>query len=368
MINAIELSPHAEGTAYVAVTGYKLNDFAPYIYRTRNHGQRWERIDKGLPEGAFVRVVREDPVVPGLLYAGTEKGLFISWNDGGDWQSADLNLPAVPITDLRVRDDALAVATQGRAFWVLDDLFVLRQAAEADAAAPVHVYTPPALPWDGHRTAAAAPRAKIPRRTCRSTTTSRRTWRRTALSIEILDADGTVSAITAARRATTTAAALRAWIRAARLRSSTPRGGRPAALGLGPARRRPALPSTGTSLFEGYGGPAVAPGTYTVRVAAGTAVATTDVEVLPDPRVDADSAAIRSLGRHADAYRRRSCERSSSRWMAARSAREQVRACSRPTRTRPCSEWPMRRSTPSTPGNETSPSCATRPLRTRTPG
>jgi photosystem II stability/assembly factor-like uncharacterized protein len=86
MINAIELSPHAEGTAYAAVTGYKLNDFAPYIYRTRNHGKRWERIDKGLPAGAFVRVVREDPVVPGLLYAGTEKGLFISWNDGGEWQ------------------------------------------------------------------------------------------------------------------------------------------------------------------------------------------------------------------------------------------------------------------------------------------
>jgi hypothetical protein len=88
MINAIELSPHAEGTAYVAVTGYKLNDFAPYIYRTRNHGGRWERIDEGLPAGAFVRVVREDPVVPGLLYAGTEKGLFVSWNDGADWQPA----------------------------------------------------------------------------------------------------------------------------------------------------------------------------------------------------------------------------------------------------------------------------------------
>ncbi|MEM9759896.1 MAG: glycosyl hydrolase, partial [Pseudomonadota bacterium] len=122
MVNAIELSPHAEGTALVAMTGYKFADFAPYIYRTRDHGESWERIDTGLPADAFVRVVREDPVVPGLLYAGTEKGLFVSWNDGAEWQSLDLNLPTVPVTDLRVREDALAVATQGRAFWVLDDL------------------------------------------------------------------------------------------------------------------------------------------------------------------------------------------------------------------------------------------------------
>ncbi|MEM6641321.1 MAG: glycosyl hydrolase, partial [Pseudomonadota bacterium] len=92
MINAIELSPHAEGTAYVAVTGYKLNDFKPYIYKTTNHGARWRRIDAGLPKRAFVRVVREDPVLRGLLYAGTEKGMFVSFDDGNNWQSLDLNL------------------------------------------------------------------------------------------------------------------------------------------------------------------------------------------------------------------------------------------------------------------------------------
>lgn len=143
MINTIDLSPHAEGTAYLAVTGFKLNDFRPYIYKTTNHGNGWRRIDNGIPAGAFVRVVREDPVVKGLLYAGTEKGMYISFNDGRNWQSFDLNLPAVPITDLRAREDGLAVATQGRSFWVLDDLWTVRQAANNLADKPLHLYTPP---------------------------------------------------------------------------------------------------------------------------------------------------------------------------------------------------------------------------------
>jgi hypothetical protein len=194
MINAIELSPHAEGTAYAAVTGYKLNDFAPYIYRTRNHGQRWERIDKGLPAGAFVRVVREDPVVPGLLYAGTEKGLFISWNDGGEWQAADLNLPAVPITDLRVREDALAVATQGApsGCWMTCSSCV--RPPRRIAAAAVHVYTPPAhamgRPSNSGggirgRKSLTGPADLLPPR-------GSALDEGTALSIEIRNADGTV--------------------------------------------------------------------------------------------------------------------------------------------------------------------------------
>jgi len=143
MINAIELSPHNEGTAYAAVTGYKRNDFDPYIYKTTNYGRSWTRIESNIPDGHFVRVVREDPVVQGLLYAGTEKGMYVSYNDGGDWQSLDLNLPAVPITDLRAREDSLAVATQGRAFWVLDDIWVVREARANPANDPLHVYTPP---------------------------------------------------------------------------------------------------------------------------------------------------------------------------------------------------------------------------------
>lgn len=142
MINAIEISPHDKATTYLAVTGYKLNDNKPYIYKTTDYGEHWKRIDKGLPQNAFVRVVREDPAQQGLLYAGTELGMFVSFNDGGDWQSLDLNLPPVPITDLTLRHDKLVAATQGRGFWVLDDLFMVHQVARETPAKPLHVFTP----------------------------------------------------------------------------------------------------------------------------------------------------------------------------------------------------------------------------------
>ncbi len=132
-INAIEVSPHDPATAYVAVAGFKLNDFSPYIYKTTDYGKSWKRLDKGLPADTFVRVVREDPSQKGLLYAGTEAGMFVSYDDGANWRSMKLNLPPVPITDLTIRQDSLVVATQGRAFWVLDDLFVVRQAKEAES-------------------------------------------------------------------------------------------------------------------------------------------------------------------------------------------------------------------------------------------
>ncbi len=102
----------------------------------------WRRIDEGIPEDTFVRVVREDPDRKGLLFAGTEAGMFVSFNDGGDWQPLELNLPPVPITDLTFRQNNLVAATQGRGFWVLDDLFVVRQASADIAAKPIHVYRP----------------------------------------------------------------------------------------------------------------------------------------------------------------------------------------------------------------------------------
>ncbi|MDZ4730212.1 MAG: hypothetical protein SH820_09760 [Xanthomonadales bacterium] len=130
-INAIEVSPHDPATAYVAVAGFKLNDFSPYIYKTSDYGKSWKRLDQGLPTDTFVRVVREDPSMQGLLYAGTEAGMFVSYDDGANWRSLKLNLPPVPITDLTIRQDSLVVATQGRAYWVLDDLFVVRQGKNA---------------------------------------------------------------------------------------------------------------------------------------------------------------------------------------------------------------------------------------------
>ena len=141
-INALEASPHAKGAAYLAATRYKLDDDRPYIFRTRDHGKSWTSAVKGLPPDAFVRVVREDPARRGLLYAGTESGLFVSFDDGENWESLRLNLPAVPITDLQVKGSDLVVATQGRAFWILDDLTALRSWTPAVAASEAHLFAP----------------------------------------------------------------------------------------------------------------------------------------------------------------------------------------------------------------------------------
>ncbi|HJS22857.1 MAG TPA: hypothetical protein VJ751_00715, partial [Pyrinomonadaceae bacterium] len=127
LINAIEVSPHDKATAYIATTRYKFNDHAPGLYKTTDYGNTWTRISNGLPANAFTRVVREDDVRRDLLFAGTELGLFLSWNGGRDWAPFQLNLPITPITDLRVHKGNLIAATSGRSFWILDDLSVLRQ-------------------------------------------------------------------------------------------------------------------------------------------------------------------------------------------------------------------------------------------------
>ncbi|MGB5692229.1 MAG: glycosyl hydrolase, partial [Flavobacteriaceae bacterium] len=122
LVNAVEVSPHDPATAYIATTRYKFNDYTPAIYKTTNYGQSWTNISKGIPYGSFTRVVREDQDRKDLLFAGTEKGLYISWNGGLKWESLQLNLPVAPITDLKVNQGDLIVATSGRAFWILDDL------------------------------------------------------------------------------------------------------------------------------------------------------------------------------------------------------------------------------------------------------
>jgi photosystem II stability/assembly factor-like uncharacterized protein/uncharacterized protein (DUF2164 family) len=139
-VSLIEASPEEPGTAYAAVNRFKLDDLRPYIWKTTDYGKTWISITKGIPDGAFVRAVREDPKRPGLLFAATEKGVYVSFNDGGEWQSLNLNLPLVPVRDLVVKNDDLAIATHGRSFWILDDINPLRQMTAAEIDEPVHFF------------------------------------------------------------------------------------------------------------------------------------------------------------------------------------------------------------------------------------
>jgi len=142
LISCIELSPYDQATAYVAATRYKLDDYQPYLYKTTDYGQTWQKITNGIAEDAFTRVVRVDPTRKGLLYAGTETGLFLSFDDGATWQQFQLNLPVAPIHDLLVKDGDLIAGTHGRSIWLLDDLAPLYQMTDAIADADAHLFTP----------------------------------------------------------------------------------------------------------------------------------------------------------------------------------------------------------------------------------
>jgi hypothetical protein len=146
MINEIDASPLDKGTAYVAATNFKWDDFHPYLYKTNDYGKSWKKIVDGIPATEFTRVIRADPKKRGMLYAGTERGVYVSYDDGGHWQSLQYKLPIVPIHDLLVHDDALIAATHGRAFWMLDNLEPLRQLTPEVASKPLYVFKP-ALTW-----------------------------------------------------------------------------------------------------------------------------------------------------------------------------------------------------------------------------
>ena len=140
-VATIEPSHFDAGTAYVAVDRHKADDIRPYIFMTNDSGKSWTQLGSGIPEGAVVHAVREDPIKRGLLFAGTETGVYVSFDNGANWQSLQLNLPQSPIHDLVVKDDDLVVATHGRSFWILDDITPLRQVQSA-ANAGVMLYAP----------------------------------------------------------------------------------------------------------------------------------------------------------------------------------------------------------------------------------
>ena len=142
MVSIIDASPHAAGTAYMAVDRHRLDDLKPYIYKTSDFGKTWTMLVNGVPDGSYVHAVREDPVRKGLLFAGTERGVYVSFDDGAQWQPLQLNLPVSPIRDLVIHGDDLVAATHGRSFWILDDITPLRQLTPHNEKAEVILFKP----------------------------------------------------------------------------------------------------------------------------------------------------------------------------------------------------------------------------------
>lgn len=195
MVNCIEVSPFDSATAYVAYNRYKFNDFTPHVFVTHDFGASWSRMVNGIEAEAHVRVVRADPGRRGLLYAGTETGLYISFDEGQHWEKFQLNLPVVPITDLKVHQNDLIAATQGRAFWVLDDLSPLHQLSPAIAEAQVHLFPPqPAVLFGGPRIDSLPDRGTNPDRGAVFFYTLKEVPENdsTTLQLEVLDESGMV--------------------------------------------------------------------------------------------------------------------------------------------------------------------------------
>jgi photosystem II stability/assembly factor-like uncharacterized protein len=142
MIHSIEVSPHDKATAYISATRYKFNDFSPMAYRTNDYGKTWVKINNGVNTDDFIKVIREDKKLKGLLYAGSERGIYISYNSGDTWNKFQLNLPVVPVTDLIIRDNDLVVSTAGRSFWILDDLSAFQQSANIVSFTQPKIFTP----------------------------------------------------------------------------------------------------------------------------------------------------------------------------------------------------------------------------------
>ncbi|MFB3855155.1 MAG: hypothetical protein ACE148_15215 [Vicinamibacterales bacterium] len=278
----IDASPHRKGSAYYATYRYLLGDYQPYIYRTDDYGATWTRLTdgrNGIPADWPTRVVREDPGREGLLFAGTEFGIFISFDNGGHWQPFQLNLPNVPITDIKIHHDDLVVATQGRAFWMLDNITALRQITP-DTTAAVRIFKP----RDGYRTQVApailGPQieyylpAAMP------------------VKIEILDAQGAVVNTYDSERAAPSGGGSRGG--AAQSDPEAPPPGR----GRGGAAPR-VTRQAGINRFawdvRDQNGLTVPPGTYQARLEAGGVTLTQAFNVLIDPRIAEDGVTVADL-------------------------------------------------------------------------
>jgi photosystem II stability/assembly factor-like uncharacterized protein len=277
----IEASPHAPGTAWVAGNRYQMDDFTPYLYRTTDYGVTWTKITNGINPEHFTRAIREDLYRPNMVYAATERGVYVSYDAGANWTSLQKNLPPVPVHDMLLRDDDLAIATHGRAFWVMENLTPLRWAPEQEKAASApFLYKPvPVLRLNGQ----ASP-----------TFVYRLPADSMVVKFEFFDKAGALLATVASTDSTPAPAAGRGGGGgfggpAAPAKPSNRRGINRFTW---PMRHADATTFRGMILWGGRGGgPAMAPGTYKVKMTAGAnAPVQYDFIVKPDPRSEATEA------------------------------------------------------------------------------
>lgn len=288
MINAIEVSPHDPGTVYIAVAGYKLNDFKPYVYQVTNYGNDWKRLDRDLPRDNFVRVVREDPEREGLLYAGTEGGVFVSFDEGDNWQSLDLNLPPVPITDLTIRQGDLVASTQGRGFWVLDDLSIIRQGEDRLAGKPLHLFTPPDTAMIRGGRKAGANEGSNPARGV-TLTYYIADEHEGPLKIEILDQSGNPLRSYSSEEGDFEKCILSNMDQRIPFEVEYPSKDPGVNQWTWDMRHGGLNCLEDVALFAGFGGASVTPGTYQALVTIGDSQSTAKIELLPDPRSEASA-------------------------------------------------------------------------------
>jgi hypothetical protein len=292
-ISLIEASPHKPGTAYVAAKHYQADDRRPYAYRTDDYGATWTKIVNGIPTHDFFQAIREDPKRPGLLYAGTEHGIYVSFDNGAEWQSLRLNLPDVQVADLVIEGDDLVIGTHGRAFYILDDISPLRQLSSNVLSGAAHLFTP-------HSVVRSVNRAGIDYWLAKEAD---------AVTIDILDAKGAVvrSYVGSAEEEKKRAAGRGGAAAAADDGGGDEGGGgrgavRPPARKAGGSRFVWDLRYPGPKTFEGMifwgaqaeAGPTATPGQYQVRLTANGVSETRPLMVSKDPRLtgvtDADLA------------------------------------------------------------------------------
>ena len=307
-VQTIEVSHHDPAKAYVAILRYQMGDFAPYAYRTNDYGQSWTRIttgDNGVPGDHPVRVVREDPEREGLLYLGTEFGMFISFDDGSHWQSFQQDLPVTPITDIKVVGDDLALSTMGRGFWIMDNLTPVRGASEQVASSAAHLFQV----QDAHRLRYGGGfgfRAPTPDEPEYPAPGAHIDYYlggagNQAVTLEIIGTDGEVVRSFSSEAPGEVTIPMEPGMREWRLeRVGTPR------LPNGPGAHRFTWdlrlpgPWAANPQRAGRGGPMVNPGTYTARLTAGDWSASRTFDVLFDPRVVQEGVSLAEVERQTE--------------------------------------------------------------------